>query len=363
MSNPLNPILYSQLKRVFGEVKIAAEGVPARPTAYMKNPITGRYEATLDRNAEQYRTCCNFCGDTKFRLYINHLWGTRDAVGRLNLHALYCQNEQCYSDPSRRRDLYDRLTLGLKLLDAAVIRPAVKSDAPFVARPPGLITPLSQLSASHPAVAYLAFRFHDPQVLSDFYHVGYCSSSQQFLAQKRIYIPIYQQGKLEGWQCRYIGERAWSRENIPKYFSCSGMPRRKLVYNIDNACRYRVGVLMEGPMDVWSLGPMGMGTFGFPMTDQQEQEIVPRFKDHTLVVLFDPDVLEPRFHKDSRPNTSVRDNYHRRMASLKKGFGDRLVAVRLPHGRDPGSLARTWLRPYIAEQAKLQGVKIDWGLR
>ncbi len=31
-----------------------------------------------DEVGEEYSTSCPFCGDTRGRLYVNHLWGTKD---------------------------------------------------------------------------------------------------------------------------------------------------------------------------------------------------------------------------------------------------------------------------------------------
>ena len=47
-------------------------------------------------SGEEYVLNCPFCGDTRHRFYINHMWGTKDdSSGSLNLWLMHCYNENC----------------------------------------------------------------------------------------------------------------------------------------------------------------------------------------------------------------------------------------------------------------------------
>lgn len=355
MSDPLNPTLFHQLERVFGHVKVANAGM-SMVGGYRWDPSEKRDKLALDVPGEQYRVSCDRCTDTRFRLFFHHRWGVRDDRGHQNLHLCYCQNENCYADSDRRLTLYEKLTSGRAQLAQAKILSGVVADPNQPCELPGPVIPLHQLAAVHPANKYLAGRFYVPERLGKFYGVGYCAESFYYLARHRIVAPIYQNNVLRGWQARYIGDLDWSdKSNPPKWWSCPGMRKSQLLYNYDNAVHYRTGIIVEGPADVWSVGPMAMATFGATMSMFQRRQFVSAFRDYGGVLLYDEDV------SSGSPETVAR--YRKMFVELRKEFGGRLALVVPPKGKDPGDMDRGFLRDYVAAEAAKQDVAVSWARR
>jgi hypothetical protein len=345
---PLNPVLYAQLEARFGTVRVSAPGV-AMVAHYGPDQ-----KLIMAQPGEQYLVCCPRCGDTRFRLSINHRWSVRDVFGHQNLWLLHCFNEDCFSDPQNRYAFYEELvacgTYG-RLEDAKIGRGTVVLRKQAV-EPPGPMLPLHTLPPEHPANRYLAGRFIDPELVGKFYGVSYCPESKYYLAKNRIIIPIMEGGKLRGWQARHVGDLDWKAEGVPpKYWNCPGMSRGDIVYNLDNAAKYLTGVVVEGPTDVWSFGPMGMATIGFPPTQQQMGKIVAAFRNKSLVLLFDPDIMEKE-----RPRAQFNALWQQIKGECQHG----VARVQLPSSFDPGDLDREYLRPYVASEARRQGVHVAW---
>jgi len=355
MSEPLNPALYRNLKRVFGKVVISNEGV-AFVGRYVPKIVEEGEELYIENSGEYYRVNCNKCSDTRHRLYINHRWAKRDEKGRRNLWMAVCYNDPtCYSDQESREELYNRLSEIRGVLEEAKIKQGVVRKEASIVDPPGPIITLDKLPPNHPANVYLADRYFDPELLGRTYGVGLVTNSMYYLARDRIYFPIVQDGKLRGWQCRYAGELDWKdKSNPPKSFNCPDMMRGHLLYGLDQAKRYQTGVLVEGPTSRLNFGPMAMASLGFPITNNQSRLVVPHFKDHSMVMLFDPDVLE---------SPSMKRKYDQVYDELKDQFRHGLAAVALPKPYDPADLDRYWVREYVRREAKAQGVKVRWEKR
>lgn len=349
--SPLNRRLYALLVRRFKHVHVVNPGIAAI-VSYLKQP-NGREQLALSETGEYYRVCCPFCSDTRFRLYIHHTWGLRDPVlGWPRLHLAHCFNEGCIRSIDRQQELRDEVTMQEVDLRNLVIREGdVLAPELSVARWPDPVYPLEELEATHPARHYLISRGFDPDRISKFYGVRYCPKGcLTWQAKNRLIIPVFEDGKMFGWQARYIGEEDWKKTTIPKYCNAPGMQRKNLVYNLSNARRYRTGVAMEGVTDVWALGPMGLCTFGASMTMLQHRKLCAAFRDDVLVMLYDPDMRE---------NEHV-DKVRQRLADALPG---RFACIWLPDGVDPGRLDRKLLRSYIYDEAKKQGVKVDWRAR
>lgn len=348
---PLNPLLYRQLQRLFGRVKLSNEGEAMR-SHYGTDAVTKEPKLHIDHPGEYYQVCCPRCRDTRYRLYVNHKWGRRDEQGRLNLWLSICYNENCFSSGPRRRELFDDLNEIAGTLPEAKI--LVGEQVDLAARGmtlPGPTVRLNKLPADHPACDYLAGRFYDPDRLGRFYRVGYCPTSFYYHARHRIVAPVYAEGKLKGWQARYIGDMDWKRKDSPpKWFSCPGMQRAKLLYNLDEARKYKVVVIVEGPGDVWSFGPMAVASFGDTVTKTQTGMIMSLFGKHTCVLMLDPESMD---------KASTRDLCSRFRGQFEGGF----VPVTLPKRTDPGSLARNFLRRYVRQAARGCGVRVSYKKR
>ncbi len=354
-STALNPTLYRQLRRQFGKVLPSNEG-QSMVARYVRNTFTGNWELYIENPGEYYRVCCPKCTDTKFRLFVNHRWGVRDEMGRRNLWLAVCYNENCYQGTEARSDLLEELTEIAGVLERARIREGeVVTESPD-AMLPGPHFRLDKLRAEHPANKYLAGRFLNPERLGKFYGVGYCPNSHYYLAKNRIVAPIHFLGKLKGWQARYVGDLDWKAEDAPpKWWSDPRMKKTMLLYNYDNAIKWRTGVVVEGPSSTWGFGPMAMGTMGSSMSLFQKRYLIRGFREHSLILLWDPDV-----RKDPRKMKHVNEKV---IPWLEGNFKGGFAPVWLPDGLDPGSFDRLMMLDYVAREAKGLGVKVSWKLR
>lgn len=354
----LNQVLYDVLKARFGNVRISNQGV-AQVSQYGRRINPGRdkrsdnWYLNLVEPGEYYQVCCPYCNDTRFRLYFNHRWGRKDPDGNRNLWMAICYNENCLSSYDRRQRLYDEMTdRTCTHLERAPISKGIAIDpSKIVMEWPGPVTRVDKLPENHKAVQYLLSRNFDPVRIGRFYNVHYCHDSFRWLARDRLIIPIYEEKVLKGWQARYIGEINWKRKNAqPKYYTCPGTPRRYVIYNLANAACYRTGVIVEGPTDVWSLGPMACCTLGATMTPQQRLKFHRHFREHTAILLYDADAWD-------KPGTK------KIVEAFTGKFAGGFAAIKLPKGRDPGNMDREFLREFIVAKAAKQGVHVSWSKR
>ena len=342
---PLNPVLFSQLRTALGPVKVSSAGVRME-AAY---DAEGRLNVAC--RGEQYHVNCPRCGDRRYRLSFSHRWGVKDKAGRVNLWMVNCFNENCYDELSERVLLYQLLLSG-QPLNRASISPGRAPTNNGKVEPPGTMQPLHTLQPTHTANRYLDSRFIDPEYVSRHYGVSYCSESRFYLAKNRIIIPIRRNGELVGWQARYPGELDWHAADAPpKYYSAPGMNRSQIVYNIDTAAKYYTGVVVEGPMDVWSFGPMAMATLGFPPTELQMETIRAAFRYRSLVLLFDSDVMK---------NEKMRAQFEKLWEGVKGKCKYGVARVQLPEPFDPADLDRDYLWEFVLAEAAKQGVEVAW---
>ena len=342
---PLNTQLYSLLKRRFGEVRISNPG--ERFVGYYVAPRAGDHmKLEIAHPGEHYLVCCPRCNDTRFRLQFHHLWGwpDPDARGDRKMQLVYCFNENCFDDIGKKYDLFYKVyEVGAVTRKRGRIRrgrlvPVEKRSIDL----PGPITPLQRLPRTHPAIEYLEGRFFDPDKIGRVYGVGYCATSHYYLAGHRIIIPVLDEsGTMRGWQARFIGEPP--KGGVPKYFTAPNMQRRSLLYNINRAKEYCTVVVVEGPTDVWSVGPMAVAAFGKTLTQMQRVMLRRHWRQGSCVLLFDANAQEEN------------NEMH---LKLRNSFRHGCAAVPLPDGTDPGSLDRGFLRGLIADQATSQGVKV-----
>jgi hypothetical protein len=353
----LNPVLYRKLERNFGQVKVASGGIPMSFVHHKELCADGeiRMRLSVVEAGEYYRVNCDRCGDTRHRLWINHRWGIRDPFGNLNLWLMVCYNEGCYSSYDATRTLYETMNGPASLSGVRIVRGRVNKEGleARVMDPPGQIIPLGELDADHPACDYLVGRFFNPVELSRLYGVGYCRFSMYAMARNRIYIPMVFGGRLRGWQTRYIGDINFkSAEAPPKYFSAPGMDRRKMLYNLDQARNYRSGIMVEGPMSAWAIGPMTVASLGKSVALDQVRLLAAAFKGRTVAVVFDADV-----HEDEKAAAAYKET----MSKINSLFGPGQVAsVVLSHGTDPANFEQDYIRRYIYREAAKQGVAISF---
>jgi len=351
----LNPKLYRLLARRFGEVRVSNPGEEAQ-FVRRYNPRRRRKEADeieAVHPGEYYQVCCPYCSDTRFRLYINHMFGQRGDEGENFLHMAICFNEDCLKRSGRVSEFIEDITETEGGMDKFRVKPGKKIDIETLAKDwPGPCTRVDKLPSNHKAVQYLVGRKFDPERIGRFYNAHFChDSSAYWPAINRIIAPLYIDKRMVGWQGRIPDELNWKAENAPmKYYTCPGTPRRHVIYNFANAIQYRTGVVVEGFTDVWSFGPMCCSTLGASMTAPQQRRFIDHFKDHSAILLWDPEEYE---------KAAVR----KLIDTFSTAFAGGFAAVRLPEGTDPGSLDRAFAREYVAAEAKKKGVEVSWSKR
>jgi len=354
---PLNPQLFNALKLAFPSgVKIAKEGEAMRYTV-RPDFITQRETIVIDKDyhGEEYRVCCPFCGDTRFRLWINHRWDTEDPATKVKfgLGLANCFNDGC--DLNRAADRYDKRVRqeDLRKLISPLLRHTVslpvhlgEAPKPVVPTLPEKLVPITQLDPHHPARYYLeTTRGFNVQRLVEIHQVAYCPNDPHPLVDDRIILPIRQSSRLMGYQARYIGDNV--PENLPKYFTMPGMRKTQVLYNYDWASQYPVGVIMEGITDVWSVGGQGVNIFGDSAGDRQRQLIHAAWGETGIILMSDADVMDT---EDKRKKyTKLRDS----LTSLCR-WG--MLEVRLPE-KDPGSYWSEDLWVYVLKYADRAGYK------
>ena len=388
----LNPTLYNQLVMAVrsgvlpgGEVVVANHGMQMQATREF-DAITGKYKSVIHSRGETYQICCPGCGDSRHRLWINHRWNTVDpTTGKTRLSLLKCFNEDCQEDFKFVLALRDKLELMLACKPKVVMGEPVKADLDGPLQEvelPGEIVPLSRLPAEHPAIQFLLRRGYDLARLEGDWGVCWCENSRHRFARGRIVFPVRQDGKLVGWQARYVGKTAGVANShacqycgyecspgkggskecpncrvgrllyIPKYFTCPGMSKSRILMNLDAARFWPYCVIVEGPMDVTRVGtperPFVPGptvaSLGHDLSVWQRQVVRDLWGHRGIILLYDPDVYD---------KTKL-------LAETLWRYGCRkVVPVRLPDGVDPGDADHKLLWELIRLECRENGVSIE----
>lgn len=272
----LRPLLHDRLRARLGEPKITHEN-----EAFNANmgDYGGRYSLNVVHYGEVYRVCCPFCGDTTYRLWINHLWGYRHPHnGSLNLWLAWCYNEtECMRDPANRKRLYDEVfedawTGRSPLADDIVLDGEMVNfdDMPNRVLPPGELFRLYDLNDTHPARQYMKRRGYDPDIFSRELGVAYCPEALPHfrMASGRLIIPVVMNGDLVGWQARLI--RGNAGKGNPKYYC---VPTDHEILTRRGWCQHRQLVMGEevlaydGLTGRWRWEPL-LGVHVFPFNGQ-----------------------------------------------------------------------------------------------
>ena len=315
MAKLINPGLYQRLCEVFGKKGVKVHR-PGRKGAFRyENAASDNYKSMRltkagDDVGEEYSVSCIFCGDRKQRLYFNHFWGTLDKYsGKRILWLCHCYNEECQQDPDNRKELA-KLVLGDRRVRLESKNIDVEERELRDVRLPGLLQRLDDLALSdrqHPAVRWCLVRGYDPRVLGDQYGVGYCFSTYADgdLSFQRIVAPFYVakdgETKLAGWTARKIFEDAPG----PKWLH-SASPTGSIVYGLNEAAKYKVLTVVEGPGDKWAVGPRAAAVLGKTLRDAKADRIVAamqkhRSKDQIIAVMLDP-LQSPVERRRGRPH-------------------------------------------------------------
>jgi len=362
----LNPTLYHGLQRLLEErgdaslevqnAGIAAQTIVVQDPRHRANQPGNGKRVQIVNQGEEYRMNCPFCGDTRGRFYVNHLWGVFDKrVGRRNVWLAHCWNEECQDDWDNMSWLLERVygnNTGRSIKIRAGIRKLDDGNIP-VQKPPGEVYTLEHLlkhEPNHPAISYILSRNFDPRTLSKVYGVGYCANSVYTLARNRIYFPYFMDDQLLGWQCRTMGE--WKKGDPPKYFSCPGQRRRYIGYNYNRALAYKTIALVEGPLDVCGAGPWSIGLLGKTMSNYLRLRLARDASEQSFVaILLDPTQSEEEIAKKRK------HHIEKLFEQLQPLLPGRVFTTYLPDGVDPGSFDRDLQKDCMRDAARNFGIK------
>ena len=205
------------------------------------------------------------------------------------------------------------------------------------------VVPLANLPPDHKAVRYVAERGFDPGELSRIYGIGYYDrpDPEVAMANGRIIIPVSTEGRLIGWQARFVGERDWSACTVPKYYGMRGMAKNFALYNVDQARTHPWSVLVEGVTDVWAIGSHAIGLLGKSISFAQRRILQAIFRDRPLVVMLDGDA--------QRENEAI-------TRYLAESSSAGVVCVTLPGGQDPAMFTKSDLATMILREADRRGI-------
>lgn len=273
---------------------------------------------SFGKNGKEFNVHCPF-GHTKggvYKLYINQGTGS-----------FYCQD--CKKKGSAWESFFESITSSkyghLRLVRDRVETPMSPGGGRFFAKggqgirwgekksimAPGETVELSELPHDHPAYLYWSSRGYAPDEFANPghpFHALYCTKGQvevlggKCKAEARIVFPVISRGEPVGWTARLIdrvdldGRRfvwngvdwvetprlangKWSDFEIPKWFHLPSMPKSTLLYNLDEASKYDVGVIVEGVGDVHKVGPYAAGYFGEVPSRHQRRLIMNTWKE------------------------------------------------------------------------------------
>lgn len=99
----------------------------------------------------------------------------------------------------------------------------------------------------------------------------------------RIIVPIYLDGKMVSWFGRDYTNKQENRYEFPPD-EMNVVNPKDVIYGLDLANPDLPLVLVEGPLDVWKLGPQSGGAFGTSLTDGQIQLLKKKGFNHLILV-------------------------------------------------------------------------------
>jgi hypothetical protein len=352
-ARPLNPTLYNLLKQRFQSVQVANEN-SAMVGYNAPSLITrGRYDYVVASWGEYYRVRCPFCDDRRHRLWINHLYGQPNMHrnGYPESWLAVCYNEACTTNPANRHSL-ERMIFGFQNVRdrraPMVIEIGEDHTLPLgIVQPPGEILPLSHGPRDHPARTYLIGRRFDPDWLAENFKVGFVFSVNTSIDERwrsmyqRIYMPVYMNGALVGWQ----GRLTWDppKEGPPKYFTLPSMPKRRILYNVDIARYWPFVVVVEGLPSVWRIGGPAVAMFGKTLGQGQQLLLSTYWSGKPIILMLDPD---------------ARDEMEGILRELTTTTTSPIIPIWLSQGYDPADYTHEAVVSMIRSAAGAAGIDL-----
>ena len=120
----LNQLLYDRLRSSFGHVKVSNPGkafIATDTESIFSEPgQPPRMRLEISNDGEYYMVFCPYCLDTRYRLYVNHMYGKKSDAGRQMKFLAVCYNEACMRKEENREDFQRRLAVTDLLTDGDV---------------------------------------------------------------------------------------------------------------------------------------------------------------------------------------------------------------------------------------------------
>ena len=367
----LNPTLYRRLVAIFRRVKIANQGQPWQKSV-TRDPLTNALSVGPGHGGEEYQVNCPYCGDRRFRLWINHRFGTI-FHGKQLIGVITCYNENCEKTYPAMSDLLDKLlSYGLpQALDYGRAATVDAGPTPVVLGP-DFVT-LSDPRAA-PGVAFLQRRGYDPAEASSRFdvrwYVGGPDGEHAPPPGNPLVFPVYNYAdavRLEcyGYQSRFFNADGRRDPSSPdkdageiKWYTYRGTPKSRVLFNGWNCRGAPIVALEEGPFDVLNTGWFAaVGALGSDVSAVQRDLLWRHWGrlGSTLVVALDPDIY-------TNPKQAIKlRKIQEFVAQAAASWTGGVVPLVLPAGVDPGKCPRAefWAR-VLAEMRtrKLKGVDL-----
>lgn len=228
---------------------------------------------------------------------------------------------------------------------------------------PGSLTPLEFVSPESDVGKYVHSRGMSRRTLSRDFGVKYCGrginiGNGTFDTSNTLIFPITQNGDDIAWQSRlmYDPNKLSVEECLakgmgfnsagtkilryPKYLTMPGFKKGSFLYNMDNAAKCDLVVLVEGTFDVFAVGRCAVATFGKSVTDNQVYILANNWG--TVVSMLDSDA--------GMETARLR---HRIMAT-----GSNFIDATLPGDKDPGDTPRDVIWQHLDKILQENGVDL-----
>ena len=308
----LNQLLYNALVKAFKSVEISNEDQHAEINV-LPNGSGAWTLPQGDSHGEQYAVRCPFCDDRHKHLYISYLSYTQPIMngiplrqGKLRAHCFRCHNLE---NPDKYRELDYKIARYISTLGDGMqtVQPIICDDvseptAKYMASrevsleglrswipdwqeidgntDPVIMRYLRSRNVSAADVAWLRIGWGPIQ----------SPRTKRYIngGKPWVLFPIINNGKLVGVQGRCPDELL--SPDTPKYYFHPGCRKQTVLYNLDMARSFGIGVVCEGVFDVLSVGKPGICCFGHTPSILQKRLLSSFTKG--LIWLPDTDIRE-----------------------------------------------------------------------
>lgn len=316
----------------------------------LRRKFKNKVRKSRGRNGVEFKVNCPFCGNKKYKLYIN---------------------------PVKNGGVYNCYRCGkagsLRTLFGDMWAASTTSGPDFTPRPKPLVesqtanagnlVPVGGLEEDNPAVSYLKYqriRPFDPEDISTRFGARFCISGGyvqetedfKYDCTGTLIFPVWMFGSLVGWQSRLLytpeeldddqcrslkykkdEDDEWLRP--PKYLTSPGFEKGRVLFNFDVARKYNFVVVTEGVFDAMAVGEPAVATFGTGISPQQ-CNLLKTYWD-TVIVLLDPEGTDKQTEE--------------LITELKRSVD--VIRIDLQNHKDPGDAPTDELWVQISDQINI----------